>query len=205
MAIDLLCNMFLHENDWTQSLKPLVDIRVLTGHSRVKTVGLVTLVQCRSLTETLSHTLTLNQFFFSDSSRGFDETRSLQVHPDNTVALCVSCTPVLTFLNLLIRNVKKNGPIWVSAWPVPPRAVLAAPRGSLHGLSLRANSSLQTGFSLRSAGSAVTSTPTTGQSGENRKNPCWRPPHTHDDDQVSWPITAEMTVRNKAGARNNDQ
>lgn len=49
-------------------------------------------------------------------------------------------------------------------------APLAAPPGSLPGLSPRSDSSLQTGFSLRSAGRAVTSAATGGQSEANRKS-----------------------------------
>lgn len=152
----------------------------------------------RSLKETLSHTLTLN-YFLSDSSGAFDETWSPQVH---LVTLGASCAQALTFKPLKRRY--KNGPIWVSGLPVPPRAARRCSGIPPRSLALQPNSSPQTGFSLRSAGRAVTSTPTTSQSDTNRKNPNWLPPRTHDDDQARRPMTARVTMRKKAGAGNSD-
>lgn len=85
-------------------------------------------------------------------------------------------------VNLQKQKANKNDPICVSGCPVPPHAPRCSGR-FLRGLSLRSNSALQTGFSLRSAGRAVTSAHTSGQSDKNRKNPhpmprvCarWRP------------------------------
>lgn len=122
MAIHLLCNMFLDENDWTESWKPLVDIRVcaLTGHSRVETVGFITFFQCRSLTETLSHTLTLNHFFFWQLQRFRRDAKPVSSPWPDCRSARLACTPVLPFKPL--KKTCKNGPVWVSGWPVPPRA-----------------------------------------------------------------------------------
>lgn len=109
-------------------------------------------------------------FFFLTAPAVSTRRGAPQVHPDETVALRARCTPVFTSKRLKnmknVKTVQCEYPVGRSH-PVP----LAAPRGSLPGLSLRSNSSLQTGFSLRSAGRAVTSTPTSGQSDTHRKNP----------------------------------
>lgn len=124
MAIDLLCNMFLHENDWTQSLKPLV--RYKSPDSRVETVGFghISSVQ-KPHRNPQPHLNSQSIFFFfltapEVSTRRKAFASSPWQHCRFVCLMHSGC--FLKPLNKKRWREKKNGPIWVSAWPVPPRA-----------------------------------------------------------------------------------
>lgn len=139
----MLCNIFPRWKWLSRLYKAIWSLN--RGVTRVETVGFVIFF---SLTENPQPHLN-SQSIFSDTSRGFDGDAKPATSPWACRCVCLRCSRLNRFLKNK-KNTNKNGPVWVSCWPVPPCAARCSsglPPRSLSPVQLLSSNRLLTPIS----------------------------------------------------------